>query len=251
MKKSLGVMILAFMMATLLVSCGKSEAVIAVETMITEIELDNILLEEQDIEVAYDQYSALTEKEQNSVEGKDDLIAAKEQLDVLLNEISEVQVTVESIKEKDAPTQVEIEQLNAAYAILTDEQKERIIGFEDAVALRQCEQMVVYAINQYVPCLKNPSSFEVYEAKVKMDATGMLGNGVLFDYSSTNGFGGRIDNVACLDIGDKGKDSLFPLAHLLGEVEEYCLDKYVAYISADEEEIEIDIERIKPYIELR
>ena len=78
-----------------------------------------------------------------------------------------------------------------------------------------------------------------------MNATKLLGDGVLLEYSATNGFGGRVDGVACMQIGEDGTDPFWTLSLLTGtDVDKLSSTTYPYYLQSPEEEIEIDGARI-------
>lgn len=238
-------MLLVTLLIFALASCGKSQKVIEVDKLISDLGTGDILARQNAVESAYQAYELLSEKEKKQVEAPNILLTAKNDLDKSLAEVEDVQLLVDELTALPAPPQAKIDALTENYSKLSTEQKTRIDNYDEAIVLRECEIVAIQASNQLSQYLKNASSLEIYSAKVKMNATKLLGDGVLLEYSATNGFGGRVDGVACMQIGEDGTDPFWTLSLLTGtDVDKLSSTTYPYYLQSPEEEIEIDGARI-------
>lgn len=243
-RKLFAILLLAFSIITLS-SCGKSQQVVEVDKLISNLGTGDVLVRQNAIEAAYQSYEMLSDKEKGQVETSDILLAAKNELEKSLAEVEEVQSLANELAVLPAPTQTNVDILTTKYSQLSPTQKERIENYDAAIALRECEIVAVQASNQLSNFLKNSSSLEIYNARVKMNATKLAGDGIVLNYSATNGFGGRVDGTACMQIGDDGTDPFWSLSLLTGtSIDDLSTTAYPYYLQSPEEEIEVDGGRI-------
>lgn len=237
MRKRFLTIVSALILLLALSACGKSKEATNVDTMIAGIDMSAVVQNRDAIQEASDAYDALTDEQKEEVEGYSAISSA-------LNIIA-VQDMTDALKVVQAPTQSQVDELETAYSALSEDEKTQVTGYEDAIALRDCEIKAIQAVNQLSKFLKDSSSLELYNVYIKMDVETMPGDPVVIKYSATNGFGGRIDNTACLDINDSGEDSILNLSLLTGKgFESGQTINYTYYIQAPEAEIEIDCDRI-------
>lgn len=73
---------------------------------------------------------------------------AAQKLDELKSEIQTVQKQIDELAKEKAPRQNAVDGLSDNYDKLSQAQKARISGYEEAIALRDCEISAIQAVNK-------------------------------------------------------------------------------------------------------
>lgn len=204
--------------AIMMVGCGNSKnEKIATEYMEKVEALDqNGLPSVQDVKSLDEEYYNLTPKQKELVTNYG---TVKKYLDMDLDNIKSIQERVDQILAEDKVSYKDVVEIEEKYNQMPSNEQTYITGIdqlEKYKELDEYEKVAIVATRFLKQSLKNGSSMEVEEINVKKEGNYY----VKINYSATNGFGGRKDAVACLDVTSKYMPGLIGLTSLTGGFEE-------------------------------
>lgn len=193
-------------------------------------------------------YSELLDNEKNKIE-EAELIEKFADLD--LDKLREISGKIELINEET--DFLDIVELNDEIVNLSSKEKEllNMTPIEEIMQLTGEEKAALAAARNVKSVMKSTSSFEVNSISVKNDVERSNFYWVLINYSGQNGWGAIIDKTSCFGIDDEFKDTFFELNLVLGDIGEY-LDSstsYLEYIKCNKKEEEINVKKIRYYID--
>ena len=137
----------------------------------------------------------------------------------------------------------EVMEIENDYEALTDEEKSYIKNIDDLQkfkTLDEYDKSAIVAVNFLKNVLKDGNSLELQEINIKKEG----GYYVKINYSATNSFGGRKEDVACLDVTTKYEAGLIALSLLFGDFDESSNTLLGGYIGFDTEEHPVDCDKI-------
>lgn len=186
-----------------------------------------------------EQYNNLTPKQKEYVTNYG---TVEKFLDMDLDGLNELQADIDhAISSEVAYSEIlEIEQRYETFSSSEKEYIENIDKLEKYKQLDEYEKAAVVATRYLRNTLKNSSSLELEEINVKKEGNYY----VKINYSATNGFGGRKDDVACLDVSTSFKIGIIGLSSLMGNFEEAsntCLGGYLGFNCT---EVPVDCDKI-------
>ena len=218
-KKIIGILLLT---TSLLCACGNSKnQKIAAEYMEKVNQLDNGQLPSvQEVKDLDAEYYNLTPKQKELVTNYG---IVKKYLDLDIELINSLQEKIDSALSKS----------NVAYKDVKE--------IED-----EYDKVSIVATRFLKESLKNSDSLQVEEINVKKNGNYY----VKVNYSATNSFGGRKDDVACLDVSTTYKIGLIGLSSIVGNFDEGSNKLLGGYLGFKNPEISVDPDKVLDNLDL-
>lgn len=194
----------------------------------------------KEIKELEEEYNNLTPKQKEFVTNYG---SVEKFLDMDLDGLNELQEDINNAINSGQVAYAEIMDIEKRYEEFSSSEKEYIVDIdklEKFKALNEYEKAAVVATRYLKNALKNSSSLELEEINVKKEGNYY----VKINYSATNGFGARKDDVACLDVSTSFKIGIIGLSSLMGNFEEAsntCLGGYLGFKC---EEVAVDCDKI-------
>ena len=243
-KKIIGALLIS---TVLLCSCGKNEK-IANEYMEKINQLESSQLPSvQDVKKLDEEYYNLTPKQKELVTNYG---TVKKYLDMDLEKLNNIQNQVNELLSKDDVSYADVKNVEKEYDELSSDEKTYISKIDELdkyKELNEYDKAAIVAVRYLRDCLKNSNSLEVEEINVKKNGNYY----VKVNYSATNSFGGRKDDVSCLDVSSTFQLGLIGLSSLTGKFDEGSNTLLGGYLGFKNEEIPVDPEKVMDNIELR
>ena len=235
--------------AIMMVGCGNSKnEKITTEYMEKVEALDqNGLPSVQDVKSLDEEYYNLTPKQKELVTNYG---TVKKYLDMDLDNIKSIQERVDQILAEDKVSYKDVVEIEEKYNQMPSNEQTYITGIdqlEKYKELDEYEKVAIVATRFLKQSLKNGSSMEVEEINVKKEGNYY----VKINYSATNGFGGRKDAVACLDVTSKYMPGLIGLTSLTGGFEEGSNTLLGGYLGFGAKEVSVDPDKILANIDVK
>ena len=186
-----------------------------------------------------EEYNNLTPKQKNYVTNYG---SVEKFLDMDLDGLNALQTDINNALNNKV-SYAEVLDMEQRYKALSSDEKEYIENIEKLEKyklLDEYEKAAVVATRYLKNTLKNSSSLELEEINVKKEGNYY----VKINYSATNGFGARRDDVACLDVSSSFKIGIIGLSSLMGNFEEAsntCLGGYLGFKCT---EVPVDCDKI-------
>ena len=234
------IVILTLSVICLLSGCGAKDKEIASAYMEKVSQLDDHLPTMQEVKALDSEYYNLTSKQKELVSNYG---IVKKYLSLNLDEINMLQDKIDNSISQDSIPYKEVMEIENDYEALTDEEKSYIKNIDDLQkfkTLDEYDKAAIVAVNFLKNVLKDGNSLELQEINIKKEG----GYYVKINYSATNSFGGRKEDVACLDVTTKYEAGLIALSLLFGDFDESSNTLLGGYIGFDTEEHPVDCDKI-------
>lgn len=226
----------------LLCSCGNSKNETIAKEYMDKVEQLNqggvpTLQEVKNLDT---EYYNLTPKQKELVTNYG---TVKKYLELNLDSIHSVQSDIDSGLAQVKMTYKDIKNIEERYNKLSSEEKEYIANIDQLSKFKELDEYdkaSVVAARFLKQSLKNGDSMEVSEINVKKEGIYY----VKINYSATNSFGGRKDDVACLDVAKNFEIGIIGLSALLGNFEEASNTCLGGYIGFKTNEIPVDCDKV-------
>lgn len=235
----IGVVVLS---ALLLCSCGNAKnEEIASEYMekVAQLEKSGVPTM-QDVKALDEEYYNLTPKQKDLVTNYG---TVKKYLDMDLDQIHSIQDQINQLLSADNVSYKDVMQVEQEYNQLPSDEQAYITSIDrldEYKELNEYDKAAVVATNFLKDSLKDSSSLQLDEINVKKEGYYY----VKINYSATNGFGGRVEDVACLDVTDTYKMGLIALSILTGKFDEGSNTLLGGYIGFKVKEVPVDCEKV-------
>jgi hypothetical protein len=240
-KKSILILFLVLLSSLILCSCNSKNQTVAKEYM-DKVELLNqggipTLQQVKDLDTGY--YN-LTPKQKELVTNYG---TVKKYLDLDLDSIHSIQLDIDTVIAQSNTSYKDIKNIEERYNQLSSEQKTYILNIDQLVKfkeLNEYDKASIIAIRYLKQMLKNSDSIKLSEINGKKEGTFYF---IKINYSATNDFGGRKDNVVCLDVSDDykiGIISLFDTADEFRETSDDYVKGYLEEIKSTEYPVDCD-----------
>lgn len=229
MKRTLLLIPVLVSMMLFVCSCGKSKPASTTEKLISEIGVVSLDSEGAIIE-AEKNYAALTEKQKDQVDNYVVLVDARATYDKLVEEendkeiASNIEKQINELLSQTTRKQEEVDALEKRIAELTDSQLQCVSNadkLEEIKQLTEIENVALAAAKKLQGKLKNGKSLQLNEVVVSVTKKtssnySLMPYVVELDYSATNTYGGRVDELEYIDITEKGTSAVWSFTHDMG-----------------------------------
>ena len=248
MKRSKKMIDILLLTTSLLCACGNSKnQKIAAEYMEKVNQLDNGQLPSvQEVKDLDAEYYNLTPKQKELVTNYG---IVKKYLDLDIELINSLQEKIDSALSKSNVAYKDVKEIEDEYDnMASDEQKyiSKIDQLDKFKELNEYDKASIVATRFLKESLKNSDSLQVEEINVKKNGNYY----VKVNYSATNSFGGRKDDVACLDVSTTYKIGLIGLSSIVGNFDEGSNTLLGGYLGFKNPEISVDPDKVLDNLDL-
>ena len=220
--------------------CGAKNQNIANEYMEKVNQLENHLPTSQEIKELDYEYYNLTSKQKDLVSNYG---IVKKYLSLNLDKINELQTKINDILSQESVQYKEVIELENIYESLSSEEQSYIENIEELQKLKELDEWdkaAIVAVNFLKSVLKDGNSLELIEIDIKEEGLYY----VKINYSATNSFGGRKEDIVCIDVTSEFETGLIALSLLNGNFSKSSNTLLGGYIGFDVEEHSVDCDKI-------